>query len=145
MSSNIRKGSHTVSRLTCHIVWSTKYRYSVLQGDLQSRCRELLIQGCESQGIEILRGVVSSDHVHIHIEYAPKLSVSGIVKILKGRSSRKLQQEFPSLKKRYWGKHFWASDYGVWSSGNITDKMVNNYLEHHRRKDSNDNSNFILE
>ena len=145
MSSNIRKGSHTVSRLTCHIVWSTKYRYSVLQGDLQSRCRELLIQGCESQGIEILKGVVSSDHVHIHIEYAPKLSVSGIVKVLKGRSSRKLQQEFPSLKKRYWGNHFWASGYGVWSSGNITDKMVNNYLEHHRRKDSDDNSNFILE
>jgi len=68
MSSNIRKGSHTVSRLTCHIVWSTKYRYKVLHGDLQSRCRELLIQGCESHGIEILKGVVSSDHVHIHMD-----------------------------------------------------------------------------
>jgi putative transposase len=145
MSSNIRKVSHTVSRLTCHIVWSTIYRYSVLQRDLHLRCRELLIQGCEPQGIEILKGVVSSDHVQIHIEYAPKLSVGGIVKSLKGRSSRKLQLEFPSLKKRYKGNHFWASGYGVWSNGNITDKMVNNYLEHHRRKDSDDNSNFILE
>ena len=145
MSLNIRKGSHTVSRLTCHIVWSTKNRYKVLDGDLQSRCRELLIQGCESQGIEILKGVVSSDHIHMHIEYAPKLSISSIVKSLKGRSSRKLQQEFPSLKKRYWGNHFWANGYGVWSSGNITDKMVNDYLEHHRRKDSDDNSSFILE
>ena len=67
MSSNIRKGSHTVSRLTCHIVWSTKYRYKVLQGGIQRSCRELLIQGCDSYGIEILKGVVSS--YHIHIEY----------------------------------------------------------------------------
>ena len=116
-----------------------------MQGDLQIRCRELLMQVCDSQEIEILKGVVSSDHVHMHIEYAPKLNVSDVVKRLKGRSSRRLQQEFPELKKRYWGNHFWASGYGVWSTGNITDKMVNDYLEHHRRKDSGDNTNFILE
>lgn len=67
MSSNIRKGSHTVTRMTCHIVWSTKYGYKVLTGDIQVRSRELLIQICEAQGIEILKGVVCSDHVHIHI------------------------------------------------------------------------------
>lgn len=144
MGSNVRKGSHTVSRLTCHIVWSTKYRYKVLNGDLKIRCREVLIQVCESHGIEILKGVVSSDHVHMHIEYAPKLNVSSIVKSLKGRTSRRLQQEFPALKKRYWGNHFWATGYGVWSSGNITDKMVDDYLEHHRGNDG-DNTNFILE
>ena len=141
----MRKGLHTVSRLTCHIVWSTKYRHKVLKGDIQVRCRELLIQVCEAQGIEILKGVVSSDHIHMHIEYAPKLNVSSMVKSLKGHSSRRLQQEFPSLKKRYWGNHFWATGYGVWSSGNITDKMVNEYLEHHKRKDNDDNSDFILE
>lgn len=59
-----RKGSHTVSYLTCHIVWVTKYRYKVLRGDVQTRCRELLIQICEAEGIEILKGVVSSDQVH---------------------------------------------------------------------------------
>ena len=80
----------------------------------------------------------------MHIEYAPKLNVSSIVKSLKGRSSRRLQQEFPKLKMRYWGDHFWAAGYGVWSSGNITDKMVNEYLEHHRRKEDNDNSAFYL-
>jgi putative transposase len=81
----------------------------------------------------------------MHIEYTTKLNVSSIVKNLKRRSSRKLQQEFPSLKNRYLRKHFWASGFGVWSSGNITDKMVNNYLERHRRKETDDNSNFILE
>ena len=145
MGTDLRKGSHTVSRLTCHVVWVTKYRFKVLRGDVQKRCRELLIQICEAEGIEILKGVVSSDHVHMHIEYAPKQSISTILKGFKGRTSRKLQMEFPELKERYWGQHFWASGYGVWSTGNITDKMVNEYLEHHRKKDTDDNSNFILE
>jgi putative transposase len=101
MSSDIRKGSHTVSRLTCHVVWVTKYRFKVLKGDTQKRCRELLIQICEAEAIEILKGVVSSDHVHMHIEYAPKQNVSTILKSLKRRTSRKLQMEFPELQARY--------------------------------------------
>jgi len=109
MSLNIRKGSHSVSRLTYHIVWSTKYRYKVLKGDLQVRCRELLIQVCEAQDIDILKGVVSSDHIHMHIEYPPKLNISNIVKSLKGRSSRKLQQEFPSLEKMIIRISFWSN------------------------------------
>jgi len=144
MKSEYRKGSHTVTRLTCHLVWATKYRYQVLRGDVQSRCRELLIQICDAESVEILKGVVSSDHIHMHIEYSPKQSISFIVKQMKGRTSRKLQQEFPSLGKTYLGKHFWATGYGAWSTGNITDAMVNEYLEHHRKSNS-DNSNFILE
>ena len=140
-----RSNGHTVSRLTVHLVWSTKYRYSVLEGDIKSRCRELLIQICESEDIVILKGVVSTDHVHMHINYRPNKSVSDIVKKLKGRSSRKLQQEFPQLKKRYWGQHFWAIGYGCWSTGNITDEMVNDYLEHHRNPNDKGNSEFILE
>ena len=128
--SGYRRGSHTVSRLTVHVVWVTKYRYHVLVGDVQKRCRRLLIQDLETLDIEILKGVVSKDHIHMHIEYPPKLSVSEIVKKLKGRSSRLLQHEFPHLKKRYWGQHFWATGYGAWSTGNITDEMVQEYLEH---------------
>ena len=140
-----RANGHTVSRLTVHLVWSTKYRYTVIQGDIQLRCRTLLIQVCEAEDIIILKGVVSKDHVHMHINYRPSQSISDIVKKLKGRSSRKLQQEFPELKKRYWGQHFWAIGYGCWSTGNITDEMVNEYLEHHRKPSSDDNSSFILE
>lgn len=140
-----RTNGHTVSRLSVHLVWATKYRYSVLQGDIQIRCRTLLIQICEAEDIEILKGVVSKDHVHMHISYRPSLSISIIVKKLKGRSSRKLQQEFPELKKRYWGRHFWAIGYGCWSTGNITTEMVDEYLEHHRRGDDISNSNFIID
>ena len=131
----MRKGSHTVSRLTCHIVWVSKYRYHVLGGDIQKRCRELVIQICEVEEVTILKGVVSKDHVHIHIEYPPRLAISELMKRIKGRTSRILQKEFPKLKKRYWGRHFWATGYGAWSTGNITDEMVQEYLEHHRSKD----------
>ncbi|WP_291868154.1 IS200/IS605 family transposase [Maribacter sp.] len=144
MGNYQRKGSDTVSRLSCHIVWSTKYRYKVLKGGIQSRCRKLLVEICNAQDVELLKGVVSSDHVHMHIEYAPKQRISFLVKQMKGRTSRKLELEFSSLGKTYWGKHFWATGYGAWSTGNITDEMVNEYLEHHRKPNS-DTSNFILE
>ena len=140
-----RSNGHSISRLTVHLVWSTKYRYSVLQGDIKVRCRTILIQVCESEDVHILKGVVSKDHVHMHIDYRPSLSVSELVKKLKGRSSRKLQQEFPELKNRYWGRHFWAIGFGCWSTGNITDEMVNEYLEHHRKPNDTGESNFILE
>ncbi len=140
-----RSNNHSVSRLTVHIVWCTKYRYDVLVGDIQLRCRTLLRQICESEDVVILRGVISRNHVHMHVEYRPSLSISTFVKKLKGRSSRKLQQEFPSLKNRYWGRHFWAVGYGCWSTGNITDEMVNEYLEHHRKSNQDGKDNFIIE
>jgi len=143
--SEYRSNSHNISCLSAHIVWITKYRYHVLQGDVQKRCRDLLIQICNSENVKILKGVVSKDHVHIHVEYLPSLSISVLVKKLKGRSSHHLQQEFPMLKKRYWGQHFWGVGYGVWSSGNITDEMIQKYLEHHRDKPNSPSNNWILE
>jgi len=140
-----RRSSHTVSRMSAHIVWVTKYRYHVLKGDVQQRCRDLLIQICNSENVHVLKGVVSKDHVHIHVEYPPSLSVSNLVKRMKGRTSRFLQEEFPELGKRYWGRHFWAVGYGVWSTGNITDEMVQEYLEHHKDQPNTATGNWIME
>ncbi len=127
-----RYGGHTIIRLTVHIVWITKYRYKVLRGDIQKRCRVLLLQVCDSEDVRVLGGVVSKDHVHMYIEYPPFLSISNLVKRLKGRSSRILQREYPELRKRYWGKHFWAIGYGAWSTGNITEEVVQEYLKHRK-------------
>ena len=143
--SKQRSNSHSVSNLTVHLVWSTKYRYSVLEGDIKQRCRSILIQICESEDVRILKGVVSKNHIHMHVEYRPSLSIRDLVKQLKGRSSRKIQQEFPELKKRYWGRHFWGIGFGCWSTGNITDDMVNEYLEHHRKPNDRGGDNIILE
>ena len=141
----MRSGNHIISQLQVHVVWVTKYRYHVLKGDVQKRCRDLIVQVCDAEDIRILKGVVSKDHVHMHIEYPPSLSVSDIVKKLKGRTSRKLQMEFKELSKRYWGKHFWAIGYGVWSTGNVTQDMVDEYLEHHRNPSNKDLGTMILE
>ena len=140
-----RKGHHTVTKLSVHIVWVTKYRYKVLTGDLKLRCRELLRQGCTAMDIRILKGAVSTDHVHMHIEYPASISVSEIVKMLKGRSSCLLQKEFPHLKKKYWGQHFWATGYGAWSTGDLTEELVNGYLEHHRNPNDDGDDNFMIE
>jgi putative transposase len=145
MENKQRFNGHTVSRLTVHLVWVTKYRYKVLEGDIKIRCRTLIKQICDAEDISILSGVVSSDHVHLHIEYSPQKSVSDIVKRLKGRTSRRIQEEFPNIGKKYWGRHFWAIGYGVWSTGNITDEMVQQYLEHHRTPSNSDQDKIILE
>lgn len=74
-----RHNTHSVSNLTAHIVWITKYRYPVLKGEIQKRCKELIIQICDSENVKILKGIVSKDHIHLHIEYPPKLSISELV------------------------------------------------------------------
>ncbi len=140
---NLRRSSHSVHELHVHLVWSTKYGYAVLQGDVQLRCRDLIRQCCDSMDIRILKGVVSKDHVHLHLSYPPKLSISDIVKRLKGRSSRLMLDEFAELKRRYWGQHLWGIGYGAWSSGNITDEMIQSYLNHHKEGPNGD-QNFIL-
>ena len=90
-------------------------------------------------------GVVSKDHIDMHVEYPSSLSISVLVKKLKGRTSRLLQQEFPKLNKQYWGRHFRAVGYGAWSTGKITDEMVQEYLEHHKDKPNSKKGNWILE
>lgn len=90
-----RSNGHTVSQLTGHNVRFTKYRYSVLFDDIKVRCRSILIQICDFEDVVILKGVVSTDHIQIN--YRSFQSLSDIVKKLKGRSLRKLQQEFTEL------------------------------------------------
>ena len=116
----------------------------MLIGDIKERCRELLIQVCDSEDVRILGGVLSKDHVHMHVEYPPRIALSQLVKRLKGRSSRLLQKEYPKLKERYWGKHLWGIGYGAWSTGNITDEIIRQYLEKHTGKLNNGDSNIEL-
>ena len=82
-----RYSGHTVTRLTVHIVWVTKYHYKVLRGDVQKRCRELLIQVCDSEDVRILNGVVSKDHVHMHVGYPSSLRLSDLSRNLTYKSS----------------------------------------------------------
>ncbi len=134
----IRKGSHTRYDIKYHIVWLTKYRFPVLKGALAVRARTLIRIICSEHDVEILSGRVATDHVHIFVSVPPHLAPAKITQYLKGATSRKLQQEFPELKKRYWGQHFWARGYFVASSGTITDEMIMEYLTHHDEGEEGD-------
>jgi putative transposase len=126
-----RYGSHTVFNIEYHFVWVTKYRYQVLNGDVALRVRELVRQTCEAFEIQIIKGVVSKDHVHIFVSAPPTMAPSEIMRRIKGRTSSKLFEDFPHLRKRFWGRHFWARGYFCASSGQVTDEMIKNYLDHH--------------
>ena len=118
---------------------SQKYCYKVLKGDVGLKVRELIRQTCKAFEIEILKGVVSQDHVHVLLSAPPNLAPSEIMRRIKGRSSMKLFESFPDLKKRYWGRHFWARGYFCVTSGELTDEMIKNYLEHHFEPKGDDN------
>jgi putative transposase len=135
MAQYYRKTSHTTFDCTYHIIWITKYRYPVLVGDIAVRTRDLVRQICAEQQTEIIRGTVSPTHIHLYVSIPPYLSVSKLVQYLKGKTSRKIQQEFPELRKRYWGKHLWAVGYFVRTTGNVTDDMIKAYIEHHEKDD----------
>ena len=122
---------HTVYHHNYHIVWITKYRYKVLQGTLRLRIRELIAQVADEMNVKIINGVLSSDHIHVLVSIPPHITVSEFVQKAKGRSSRKIQQEFPEIKKRYWGRHFWGRGYFSSTSGNVTDEIINAYIDSH--------------
>jgi len=126
-----RRGSHSVFELHVHLVWSTKYRKPVLKRDVGQRLRNLIRQMCSEMHVDILSGVVAKDHVHVLVSIPPQVSVSKLVQKLKGKTSYKLQREFASLRKQYWGQRMWARGYFACSTGNVTDEMVKAYLKHH--------------
>ena len=125
-----RKGAHTVYDIKYHIVWVTKYRYKVLRGDVGYRVRELVQRTCMSNNVDILKGHVSPDHVHLFVSVPPQLAPSKLLQYLKGKSSHKLLSEFEQLKRRYWGRHLWARGYFCATSGTVTDEMIKAYIEH---------------
>ena len=125
---NYRKGSHTIYALKYHVVWITKYRKKVLTGAVAERVRELIRQICKANEIEILKGHISKDHVHVFLSVPPHLSVSKLVQHLKGKTSIKLLQEYKHLHKEFWGRHVWARGYFAASSGNITDEIIMEYI-----------------
>ena len=123
-----RKGAHTVHDLKYHLVWVTKYRYQVLTGDVAVRARDLIRQSCMTRDIAIIKGHVGRDHVHLFVSAPPNMSVAKMVQYIKGKSSYMLQQEYPTLRKRYWGQHLWARGYFCASAGAVTEEMVKAYI-----------------
>ncbi|MDG7053109.1 MAG: IS200/IS605 family transposase [Wolbachia endosymbiont of Alcedoecus sp.] len=125
------KGKHTVFYHRYHIVWVTKYRYKILTRAMKERIRTIVAEVSEEMGVKVENGVISSDHLHLFVVILPHVAVSDFVQRAKGRSLRKVQQEFPELKKIYWGRRFWGRGYFSATSGHITDEVINEYINKH--------------
>ena len=126
---NYRKTSHSTYDCKYHIVWITKYRKKVMLGLVAERVRELLRQICKENDVEILKGHISKDHVHLFVSVPPHLAISKLVQYLKGKSSYKMMHENKQLSKEFWGRHLWGRGYFVATSGNVTDEIVLEYIE----------------
>jgi putative transposase len=105
-----RHSAHAVYDIKYHVIWITKYRYKILRGRIAERARDLIRQICQSREVVIVRGSVSPDHVHMLLSVPPQLAPAKLVQFIKGRSSRKLQEEFPELRKRTGGSTYGHED-----------------------------------
>jgi putative transposase len=130
-----RKGSHSKFAIEIHLVWSTKYRKPILRGDIAVRFRAIARQECSELKVEVLSGVVAKDHVHILVSIPPQVAVSKLVQQVKGKSSYKLQREFKSLQREYWGQKMWSRGYFACSTGNVSSEMIAAYIEDHVDED----------
>jgi putative transposase len=143
--SEFRKLSHVIYRCDYHIVWTPKYRFKVLEGIVKEQLIkdiEMLLEwlGCEKKELNI-----RVDHVHLVVSVPPKVSVSRMMGILKGKTAIKIFKSYPELKKKpYWGNHFWSRGYCVDTIGLDEEKIRKyvKYQEDQERKEEQQEFNF---
>src|SRR3974377_471607 len=127
-----RHSANAVFVIQYHVVWITKYRYRILRGRVAERARDLIRQICEAREVVIVRGSVSPDHIHMLVSAPAHLAPAKLVQYIKGRSSRRLQEEFPELRKRYWGQHVWARGYFCATVGAVDEATIKAYIENQK-------------
>ena len=139
-----RKSSHTVYDCKYHLVWTTKYHKPVLSGRIGTRTRDLIREICDTNNVQIIRGHISKDHIHLFISMSPQISISKIAQLLKGKTARKILQDLPKLNKQFLGKHFWSRGYFAATSGAITDEMIMTYIENQDDDSDKRGDNFTV-
>ena len=142
---NYRKTSHSVYDIKYHLVWVTKYRKPVLNGEIAQRLRDLIREISKSLDVEIIKGHISKDHVHILVSVPPYVSVSGLMQKIKGKTSRKLLNEYRLLAKQFWGRHLWARGYFAVTTGNVTDEVIAQYIELQTQMEQERDGDFSIE
>lgn len=123
-----RRGSHKVTDLKYYFVWKTKYSYGVLRDDVALRLRDIIREICAEKELQFVKGNIRPNHIHILISAPSYLSPAKIAQYLKGKSSYRLQREFPALQKRYWGRHLWGRGYFCSTVGAVTEEQIQQYI-----------------
>jgi len=124
-----RSGSHTIYQCHYHFLFIPKYRKPILRGEIGERAREIIREVCKANDIEILKGHIRPDHVHLLLSVPPSMSPSRVMNAIKGRTSNRLMRDFRTLNRQYWGRRLWARGYFVATSGNVTDDVLRRYIE----------------
>lgn len=127
--NDIRHGRHCVFKMHVHLVFVAKYRRKVFDGDAIDRMRRMFGKVCEDMEASLVEMDGEDNHVHLLVEYPPKLAVSVLVNSLKGVSSRLLRKERPDLKKRYWKNVLWSPSYFASSCGGAPISIIKQYIE----------------
>ena len=140
---NYCKTSHSTYDCKYHIVWITKYCKQILVGVIAERVRELIRGICKEHEVEILKGHVSKDHIHLFVSVPPQLAISKLVQYLKGKSSYKMLMDHKTLSQAFLCRHLWGRGYFVAMSGNITDEVVMEYINNQEDKESDDDFSII--
>ena len=133
--SRFLKLSQTLWHCQYHIVWVPKYRYKILTGKLGQEVERCIRAFSEQQGCSIIELNVQVDHVHLLVMVPPKVSISGFMGILKGRTAIRVLNKFRKLKEKpYWGNHFWARGYCVDTVG-LDTEMIRKYVKYQETKE----------
>ena len=129
MQNDIRRGRHVVFKLHVHLVFVPRYRRSVFDRDALERLQTMFARVCSDFEAALTDFNGEADHVHLLVEYPPKVAVSTLVNSLKGVSARRLRQERPDLAQRYWRGGLWSASYFAASCGGAPVAVLRQYIE----------------
>ena len=133
-SSDLRRGRVYVFLLHVHLVFVTKYRRKVFTQSILSHLEDIFSSVCEDFEASLEEFNGEEDHVHLLINYPPKVSISKLVNSLKGVSSRMLRKaKYPSVQKALWGNHLWSPSYFAGSCGGASLDAIKKYVEQQNR------------
>lgn len=119
-----------VCNIHYHVVWSVKYRRKVLTPEVEAYLKQVILDTAKEKGFTVDPVEVGTcDHVHCFVTAPPKLSITDIVKYLKGISGRKLFEKFPELRQKLWKGELWNHSYFVETVGSISEETVQKYIE----------------
>ena len=128
-NNDIRHGRNCVFKMHVHLVFVAKYRRKVFDGDAVQRLRAIFGKVCAGFEAHLIEMDGEDDHVHLLVEYPPKLAVSALVNSLKGVSSRLLRKERPDIRDRYWKGVLWSPSYFASSCGGAPISIIRQYIE----------------
>lgn len=132
--SDIRTGRHCAFALHAHLVFVTKYRHRVFTEGHLARMEEIMRAVCDDFEVELVEFNGEANHVHLLVNFPPKVALSRLVNSLKGVSSRRLRQEFPELVRHYWrAQRLWSGSYFAGSVGGAPISIVRQYIEQQDR------------